>query len=296
MALHIDYYVSLNSPWTHLGAARIEAMAMANNAALRVFPVDFGAIFAAVRRFAAAEARAAAAGIPAAWNCGAGATIWASRSNSSRNSFRLTRRCRRDASSRCGKRSGDQPAVKLAHRVLKALWQEEKNPGDPATLAGLITDVGLDADQVMKLGRRTAMGRAAGGRHEGGAGSRRVRCAQLCHRRRYFLGPGPAGVRRASPGARLMRVFTILPQRHWREVGPAARDGRSRRVRCADDGRARSRPAGAAGVRRAGDRAGGTDALRGRRVSRAARPSWRSRPGISTPIPAVVSCLAWAAR
>ena len=24
MALHIDYYVSLNSPWTHLGAARIE--------------------------------------------------------------------------------------------------------------------------------------------------------------------------------------------------------------------------------------------------------------------------------
>ncbi len=30
--MHIDYYVSLNSPWTHLGAARIEAMAMANNA------------------------------------------------------------------------------------------------------------------------------------------------------------------------------------------------------------------------------------------------------------------------
>ena len=29
MALHIDYYASLNSPWTHLGAARIEAMAMA---------------------------------------------------------------------------------------------------------------------------------------------------------------------------------------------------------------------------------------------------------------------------
>ena len=46
MALHIDYYASLNSPWTHLGAARIEAMAMANGATLRIFPVDFGAIFA----------------------------------------------------------------------------------------------------------------------------------------------------------------------------------------------------------------------------------------------------------
>ena len=26
MALHVDYYASLNSPWTHLGAARIEAI------------------------------------------------------------------------------------------------------------------------------------------------------------------------------------------------------------------------------------------------------------------------------
>ena len=46
MALHIDYYASLNSPWTHLGAARIEALAAQHNATLRVFPVDFGTIFA----------------------------------------------------------------------------------------------------------------------------------------------------------------------------------------------------------------------------------------------------------
>jgi carboxymethylenebutenolidase len=47
---------------------------------------------------------------------------------------------------------GDQPAIKLAHRLLKALWQEEKNPGDAATLAALIAETGLDADHVMKLG------------------------------------------------------------------------------------------------------------------------------------------------
>ena len=46
MPLHIDYYASLNSPWTHLGAARIEAMAGAHGASLRVYPVDFGEIFA----------------------------------------------------------------------------------------------------------------------------------------------------------------------------------------------------------------------------------------------------------
>ncbi len=47
---------------------------------------------------------------------------------------------------------GDGLAIALAHRVLKALWQEEKNTGDPATLAQLIRDVGLDGDAVMKLG------------------------------------------------------------------------------------------------------------------------------------------------
>ena len=43
---HIDYYVSLNSPWTHLGAARIEALAAKYNATMRIYPVDFGTVFA----------------------------------------------------------------------------------------------------------------------------------------------------------------------------------------------------------------------------------------------------------
>ena len=32
------------------------------------------------------------------------------------------------------------------------MWQEEKNPGDQRIWRRLITEVGLDADQVMKLG------------------------------------------------------------------------------------------------------------------------------------------------
>ena len=47
MPQHIDYYASLNSPWTHLGAARIEALAAKHGATLRIWPVDFGAIFPA---------------------------------------------------------------------------------------------------------------------------------------------------------------------------------------------------------------------------------------------------------
>ena len=150
MPLHFDYYVSLNSPWTHLGAARIEAMAMANNASLRIFPVDFGAIFAQ------------SGGLPLP------------KRSPQRQAYRLQELPRwRDhlgipiqiqpkffpaneqQSASCvialRETHGDQPAIKLAHRVLKALWQEEKNPGDPAALAALIADIGLDAEQVMQL-------------------------------------------------------------------------------------------------------------------------------------------------
>jgi 2-hydroxychromene-2-carboxylate isomerase len=149
--MHIDYYVSLNSPWTHLGAARIEAMAMTANATMRIYPVDFGAIFAE------------SGGLPLP------------KRSPQRQAYRLQELARwrehlnipihiqpkffpasEQLSSGCiiGLREtvGDQPAIKLAHRVLKAVWQEEKNPGEPDTLAALITEIGLDADQVMKLG------------------------------------------------------------------------------------------------------------------------------------------------
>jgi 2-hydroxychromene-2-carboxylate isomerase len=167
MPLHIDYYVSLNSPWTHLGAARIEAMAMANNASLRIYPVDFGTIFAA------------SGGLPLP------------KRSAQRQAYRLRELARwrdhlgipihiepeffpsNDLPAGCcvialRETAGDQPAIKLAHRVLKAVWQDQKNPGDPAVLAELITEIGLDPDQVMELGsdpkwaeRRAADARAA---------------------------------------------------------------------------------------------------------------------------------------
>jgi carboxymethylenebutenolidase len=44
---------------------------------------------------------------------------------------------------------GDWPAIRLAHRVLKAVWQEERNTGERETLRALIADVGLDPDAVL---------------------------------------------------------------------------------------------------------------------------------------------------
>jgi 2-hydroxychromene-2-carboxylate isomerase len=151
MAAHIDYYVSLNSPWTHLGAARIEAMAQANNATLHIFPVDFGAIFAQSGGLPlpkrSPQRQAYRLQELARWHDHLGIPIiiqpkFFPSSEQQTTSCVIALR----------ETMGNQPAINLAHRVLKALWQEEKNPADPATLAALITEIGLDADQVMTLG------------------------------------------------------------------------------------------------------------------------------------------------
>lgn len=150
--MHIDYYASLNSPWTYMGGARIEALAVKFNATLRIWPVDFGTIFA-----------------------GSGGLPLPKRSPQ-RQAYRLQELARWKAelglpfniqpkhfptsealSSSCvialRETAGDAPAIRLAQRVLKALWEEEKNPGDAATLAGLIGDCGLDAQAVIALGK-----------------------------------------------------------------------------------------------------------------------------------------------
>lgn len=151
MPLHIDYYASLNSPWTHLGAARIEAMAAAHGASLRIWPVDFGAIFPASGGLPlpkrAPQRQAYRLMELRRWREHLGIPIHIQPKFFPANELPAAccvialRETQRDA-----------PAIRLAHRVLKALWQEEKDTGDAATLATLIQETGLDPDAVMKLG------------------------------------------------------------------------------------------------------------------------------------------------
>lgn len=177
MALHIDYYVSLNSPWTHLGAARIESLAARHGASLRVYPVDFGAIFAASgglplpRR--APQRQAYRLQELKRWREFLGIPI-----NIQPKYFPSSEALTAPCVIAVRETIGDQPAVKLAHRILKAVWEEERNPADPQELAALIRDVGLDANQVVKLGAeprwdemRQADGKAALERNVFGAPS-----------------------------------------------------------------------------------------------------------------------------
>ncbi len=62
----------------------------------------------------------------------------------------------------------DAAAIRFAHRVLKALWEEERDTGDPDTLSALLTECGQDGEEVLRLGaeprwaeRRTADTQAA---------------------------------------------------------------------------------------------------------------------------------------
>ncbi len=124
---------------------------MAHGASLRIWPVDFGAIFAASGGLPlpkrSPQRQAYRLQELARWrdHLGIPITIQPKFFPSSES---LTAGC----VIAVRETIGDRQAVKLAHSVLKAVWEDELNPADPATLAALITQVGLDADQVMKLG------------------------------------------------------------------------------------------------------------------------------------------------
>jgi 2-hydroxychromene-2-carboxylate isomerase len=146
----IDYFITLNSPWTHLGAARIEGIARRRSATLRVFPVDFrNVVFPA------------SGGLPV------------NKRSPQRQAYRMQEMQRwrsfldipielspthapfdEALAAQCviavRELKTDAHAVALAHRILKALWEEDRNPADRDELAALIADVHLDPAWLIK--------------------------------------------------------------------------------------------------------------------------------------------------
>ena len=142
MALHIDYYASLNSPWTHLGAARIEALVAKHGASMRIHPVDFGTIFPA------------SGGLPLPKRA------------PQRQAYRLVELRRfadhlklplnlhpahfpvsGDASARLilavDQHDGTDAAMALTGAVLRGVWADERNIADAGDLAAMLKALGL---------------------------------------------------------------------------------------------------------------------------------------------------------
>jgi 2-hydroxychromene-2-carboxylate isomerase len=146
MSRHIDYYLSLNSPWAYLGSQRLEQIALRHRVEVRVKPVDFGTIFPQT------------GGLPLPKRAPA------------RQAYRLTELARwqsllemplnlhpryfgaPELAAACaviaaGESGGDPLA--LAHAVLRAVWAEERNIADAGTLSALAGETGHHGLHVM---------------------------------------------------------------------------------------------------------------------------------------------------
>src|SRR5712672_1573474 len=149
MAKHVDYYVSLNSPWTYLGSKRFEAMAGKYGADVTIWPVDFGSVFAVSGGLPlpkrAPQRQAYRMMELKRWRDHLGVPL-----NLEPKFFPANEA----PAAKCVialRELGRMPdAIKLAHAVLHALWAEEKDTGDPATLQGIIAGCGLDTNTVLK--------------------------------------------------------------------------------------------------------------------------------------------------
>ncbi len=151
----IDTYLSLNSPWAYLGGPRLAVIAKRHGAEVRVKPVSLGEIFPKTgglplpKRAPARQAYRLAelkrwsrfldmplnlkpAFFPAAEDLAAGCVIAA------------------------GQTGGD--ALGLSQAILRAVWAEEKNIADEATLAELAQASGHDPVALLAKARepRTA--------------------------------------------------------------------------------------------------------------------------------------------
>ncbi len=141
---HIDYYFTPVSPWTYLGHARFRAIARAAGATVSVLPVDYGVIFPA------------SGGLPLAKRA------------PQRQAYRLVELARfskqlaqplnlqpkffpvdGSAASRLIVATqdalGSEAALELAGACMRAVWAEERNLADEATLAALLAALKLPA-------------------------------------------------------------------------------------------------------------------------------------------------------
>jgi len=149
MAKHVDYYVSLNSPWTYLGSKRFEAMAKKHGAGVTIWPVDFGSVFAVSGGLPlpkrAPQRQAYRMMELKRWRDQVGVKL-----NLEPKFFPSNEVPAAKCVIALREQGRMDDAIKLAHAVLYGLWAEEKNTGDPATLQAIIAGCGLDAGEVVK--------------------------------------------------------------------------------------------------------------------------------------------------
>jgi len=151
-----QYYFAPHSPWAYLGHERFVALCRQHGAAIDLRPLDLGKVFPA------------SGGLPLAKRA------------PQRQAYRLTELARwseylgvplkpqptffpvsPDAAAklivaaRLG--NGVETALELTGAVMRALWADDKNIGDEATLVAIANGCGLDGAQLMKAAQTASV-------------------------------------------------------------------------------------------------------------------------------------------
>jgi 2-hydroxychromene-2-carboxylate isomerase len=147
MARSVDYYFTPQSPWTYLGHQRFAAIARAAGAAVNLLPTDYGKVFPV------------SGGLPLGQRA------------PQRQAYRLVELARfsrqlkmpmnlkpkffpvaGDDAARLiiavNLADGAQAAMKLSGAVFAAVWEQERDIADAATLGQLLAECGLPADRL----------------------------------------------------------------------------------------------------------------------------------------------------
>ena len=157
MSRTVDHYCFLISPWTYLASARLDALARRTGATVNTKPID------PMRTFAEMGGQPPAKRHPSRqrhrlaelerWSRHLGVAM-----NLEPAHFPADQGLAARAVYALGGADGSAPARALADAVLRAVWAEERDIADEATLRALVDGIGEDGTATLERARTEAMG------------------------------------------------------------------------------------------------------------------------------------------
>ncbi|MGQ0683738.1 2-hydroxychromene-2-carboxylate isomerase [Bradyrhizobium sp.] len=145
MSVTIDYYISLNSPWTYMGSALLAEVAKRNGADVNVKPAKFGPIFEKTGGLPlpkrSPERRAYRLMELKRWREVRDIPLILQPKNSPSDDAAATRLV-------IAAKLQGKDAHRLATELGRSLWEMDQPLGDPAVMAAAATRAGLDAAAV----------------------------------------------------------------------------------------------------------------------------------------------------
>jgi 2-hydroxychromene-2-carboxylate isomerase len=145
----IDYYLSLNSPWTYLGSTLFAEMAARHGATVNVKPAKFGPIFEQTGGLPlpkrSPQRRAYRMMELKRWREVRGIPIHIEPKHFPSDDAAATRLV-------IAARLQGKDAHRLSLELGRAVWEREENMADPAVMASAATRAGLDAAQLRAAG------------------------------------------------------------------------------------------------------------------------------------------------